>query len=279
MTCIHINSFHPHFSYFSFYDCSCWALYRLFLAMLSSPTRNDSLNFAQVTDYISSFSQRFLGTRACHLYLMDFFPIFWNRLELLCPLLPTATNLLLNFPTFWISLVLHYFLTYTLPLLYLSFPVSCDVLLSISGAGALAEAGWQIHCWFERSRSQTIRPSHRHTALSLTAVCIGRSYHHPYLIGGETQCPEGKVASCSHPGRLRAWSGPPSFHSTAHSRRWGCLGNESQSRNKKSQVGITCFCIKKYAVNKDTPECLSGPESIWLKFDSKRNVGFLKRIF
>lgn len=178
--------------------------------MLSSPTRNDSLNFAQVTDYISSFSQRFLRTRACHLYLMDFFSIFWNRLELLCPLLPTVTNLLLNFATFWISLVLRYFLTYTLPLLYLSFPVSCDVLLSISGAGALAEAGQQIHhdlrvgVHRERSRSQTIRPSCRRTALSLAALCVGRSYHHPYLTGGETQCPEGKVASLQSPGKAQS---------------------------------------------------------------------------
>lgn len=112
----------------------------------------------------------------------------------------------------------------------------------------------------ERSRSQTIRPCH-HAVLSLPALCTGRSHHyHPYLTGGATQGPEGKAASPWSPRRAQSRT-QPSLPLAARSRRCWCLGNESQSRNEKSLV-LTRFCIKTYAVSKDTLKCFSEPESI-----------------
>lgn len=151
----------------------------------------------------------------------------------------------------------------------------------------LAEAGRQIHGWFEgwstqgeSTRAQTIRPSCRRAALSLAALCVGRSYHHPYLTGGETQGPEGKAASLRPPGRAQSRIQPSLLPP-------GCSLQEmlvpwqwvTVKKQEISWVRITVLCIKKYDISKDTPKCFSGPESIQLKFNSKKMSGFLKRIF
>lgn len=113
-----------------------------------------------MTDNYSSDSWCFLGTRAFHLYFLHrhFVSIFWNRLKLLCPFLPTVTNPPPDLATHWILQALHYFLAYPLLLLQLGFPISSDECLL---------AGQEHGCWLADSglehRGQTC-PCH-HTVL------------------------------------------------------------------------------------------------------------------